>query len=55
MQSHRLTERLTVRLSKRLAQRLSEAALRVDQDESAFIRELLRRELLRRDDASETQ
>lgn len=47
MQAHRLTERLTIRLSKRLAERLKEAALDVDQDESGFIRELLRAQLLR--------
>jgi len=42
----RLTKRLTIRLSERLAQLLTETALRVDQDESAYIRELLRRTLL---------
>jgi hypothetical protein len=42
----RLTERLTIRISERLAHELNEAALRVDQDASAFVRELLRRELL---------
>lgn len=42
----RLTHRLTIRLSPRLAERLADAALRVDQDASAYVRELLRRELL---------
>jgi hypothetical protein len=51
----RLTERLTIRLSKRLAQKLTEAALSVDQDESAFVRELLRNELLQRDASRELQ
>ena len=46
MKSHQLTERLTLRLSKRLAERLAQAALQLDQDESAYVRELLRRELL---------
>lgn len=41
-----LTQRLTIRLSPRLAERLADAALRVDQDASAYVRELLRRELL---------
>ncbi len=52
--SLRLSERLTLRLSVRLAERLSEAALSVDQDESAFVRELLRRELLQPRAGTET-
>jgi predicted DNA-binding protein len=53
----RLTKRLTIRISDRLAKRLADAAQRVDQDESAYIRELLRRELLQtqRTEASESQ
>jgi predicted transcriptional regulator len=52
-----LTKRLTIRISDRLAKRLADAAQRVDQDESAYIRELLRRELLQthRTEASESQ
>jgi hypothetical protein len=46
MASPRLTHRLTIRLSRRLAERLADAALRIDQDASAYVRELLRRELL---------
>jgi len=46
MRPNRLTERLTIRISERLAHELNEAALRVEQDASAFVRELLRRELL---------
>lgn len=48
MKLSRLTERLTLRLSKRLAEQLALAARQLDQDESAFVRELLRRELLHR-------
>ncbi|MFI5399119.1 MAG: hypothetical protein ACHQ9S_26610 [Candidatus Binatia bacterium] len=40
-----MTERLTIRVSKQLAEALTAAAA-VDHDESAFVRELLRRELL---------
>lgn len=46
---------MTPHLSQRLAQALTAAALRVDQAESSLICELLRRELLQRDDASERQ
>lgn len=54
MKRLKLTERLTIRLSERLAERLADAALSVDQDASAYVRELLRREFLRAqtDDAS---
>jgi hypothetical protein len=47
MKQCRLTERLTIRLSKRLAERLKKAALDLEQDESAYVRELLRGQLLR--------
>jgi len=46
VRASRLTKRLTIRISARLAEGLADAALRVDQDESAFVREILRRELL---------
>ncbi|MFM9958948.1 MAG: hypothetical protein ACKVZJ_12825 [Phycisphaerales bacterium] len=53
MHRARLTHRLTIRLSPRLAERLADAALRIDQDASAYVRELLRRELLATGDAAQ--